>query len=63
MKCCGKELPEGVPYVLIRYWCAECNTEHLVNSVELTEYIGKLHSSVRQTGVNNGVVSGLPDIL
>lgn len=56
MKCCGKDLGQGVPYVLIRYWCGECNTEHLVDSVELTEYIAKLHAEKNTNGT-------LPDIL
>jgi nucleoside phosphorylase len=58
VKCCGKDLGRGTPYVLIRYWCDQCNTEHLVDSTEFTEYIAKLHNTVRQE-----VGNALPDIL
>jgi hypothetical protein len=58
MKCCSKEMPEGVPFVMVRYWCAECKTEHLVNAQEMTDFVVKLHAEA-----NNGVVSRLPDLL
>jgi hypothetical protein len=63
MKCvgttgCGKELEDGQPYVVIRYWCPDCDIEHWVNCVELTEYIAKLHAEK-----NSGASTGLPDIL
>lgn len=56
MKCCEKELPQGVPYVLIRYWCGQCNTEHLANAQEMTDYIAKLTREA-----SNG--AQLPDLL
>lgn len=57
MKCCGEDLGKGEPYVLIRYWCDKCRTEHLVNSVEFTDYIARLHA---EKEVANGQ---LPNIL
>jgi hypothetical protein len=61
MKCCGKDLGQGTPYVLIQYWCSQCNTEHLVDSVEFTEYIARLHATHTPKGESNGQT--LPDIL
>jgi hypothetical protein len=58
MKCCGKDLGQGTPYVLIQYWCSQCNTEHLVDARELTEYIAKLHAEK-----DSGASTGLPNIL
>jgi hypothetical protein len=60
MKCCDKDLGQGEPYVLIRYWCDTCKTEHLASAEEMTAYIAKL--TIQHKGVNN-VASGLPDIL
>lgn len=60
MKCCDKDLGEGTPYVLIQYWCGKCGTEHLVNSVEFTEYVAKLHAAHPPAGANG---EKLPDIL
>jgi hypothetical protein len=42
---------------LFSYWCPECNIEHWVNCVELTEYIAKLHAE------KNSGAQQLPDIL
>jgi hypothetical protein len=56
MKCCGKDLGTGEPYVLVRYWCSQCNTEHLANATEMAEYIAKLHAE-------KSLATGLPDIL
>lgn len=56
MKCCNKELPQGVPYVLIRYWCDQCNTEHLVSAQEMTDYIAKLTKEASDA-------AALPDLL
>lgn len=60
MKCCGKDLGEGTPYVLIQYWCGKCGTEHLVSATEMAEYIAKLHSTHTPKGEEN---AGLPDLL
>lgn len=57
MKCCGKERG-GTPYVMMRYWCEDCKTEHLVNAEELTAYVAKLAAEK-----SDGVVSRLPDLL
>lgn len=57
MKCCNKDLGHGVPYVMLRYWCNECNTEHLVDAQEMTNYIAKLHAEQNHGGER------LPDIL
>lgn len=43
MKCCGMDLGKGAPFVVIRYWCDKCKTEHLVDAKELTEYVEKVH--------------------
>jgi hypothetical protein len=39
MKCCNKDLGKGAPYVMLRYWCEGCKTEHLVHAREMTEYL------------------------
>lgn len=56
MKCCGKDLGQGKPFVLIQYWCDTCKTEHLVDAKEMTDYIAKLHTEKQANGA-------LPDIL
>jgi nucleoside phosphorylase len=59
MKCCNKDLGHGVPYVMLRYWCDTCKTEHLVDAQEMTNYIAQLNAEKHA----DAVVSRLPDIL
>lgn len=57
MKCCGHDLGKGEPYVMLRYWCDKCKTEHLVDAKEMTEYLASLTREA-----NNGAQQ-LPDLL
>lgn len=56
MKCCGYDLGKGEPFVLIRYWCDKCKTEHLCDAKEMTEYVASLARSSSDT-------QQLPDLL
>lgn len=60
MKCCGKDLGRGTPYVMVRYWCAECNTEHLVDAQELTDYVALLNARAE---ADNAGSARLPNLL
>jgi hypothetical protein len=46
MICCGTDLGKGEPYVMLRYWCDKCKTEHLVNAREMSDYLAA--QAVRQ---------------
>jgi hypothetical protein len=45
MICCGEDLGKGQPFVMLRYWCERCKTEHLVDAQEMTDYLAKLAQS------------------
>jgi hypothetical protein len=56
-ECCGKRIT-GKPIVMISYWCDKCQTEHLHDAVEMTEYVQRVHREA-----NNGMAQRLPNIL
>lgn len=58
MKCCNTDLGKGEPFVVRRYWCDKCKTEHLVDAKEMTEYVEQVHREAANAGQQ-----GLPNIL
>lgn len=58
MNCCGKSLGEGQLFVMRRFWCTECNTEHLVDAHEITEWLAR---HVKDLEAQNG--QRLPPLL
>lgn len=62
MICCGSDLGKGKPVVMYSYWCAKCETEHLLDARELDEIVVKLHARIDELEQLNAVAP-LPSIL
>jgi uncharacterized Zn finger protein (UPF0148 family) len=61
MKCCGKDLGKGTPFVMVQYWCPVCETEHLVDAREMVEVVAKLNARIDELEQGNG--NRLPSLL